>query len=392
MKWRCPHCRDALIRTPIEDAVFWMCISCRGRLATVPDLNRRFSGEATEKLLSQALLALPSESRVCPVCDLPFSAIKVAGTEKPVELDVCSPCKLVWFDSDEFRHVERLERPFHPPVPAPQPRKVPALAGVGTKPAPSASRAPAISASSGTQSAKAIPAPSASPLEDEPDGDLAYVTSNDSWWHYFLTFLSLPVEHKQTFVERNPMMTWGIAASMVIFTLMALSDPMTIFELGLIPDQPFRLAGMTFVTSFFLHDGWLHLIFNLYYFWVYGDNVEDYLGHGKFLLLLGLASLSGDLLHAMFYPDGGIPMVGASCGISGVMLFYALRFRKAKIKIMLFFRIFRIPASWDILFWVAIQAISAVVQVSHVGSVSYLGHFGGAAAGTAFYYWDQRKR
>ncbi len=162
---------------------------------------------------------------------------------------------------------------------------------------------------------------------------------------------------------------------------------------GLIPAEVDRLYGLTLLTSLLLHGGMLHLAGNMYYLLVFGDNVEDYLGHGRFLVLIGLAALIGAIAHVALDPRSEVPVIGASGGISGLLVFYGLRFPRAKIGFMLgwYFRWVRVPALGFIVFWLLLQGLTAWQQIAGLTSVSALAHLGGAAVGVWFWLvWRER--
>jgi len=141
------------------------------------------------------------------------------------------------------------------------------------------------------------------------------------------------------------------------------------------------------LTSFLLHGGILHLVSNMYFLLVFGDNVEDALGKAGYLGLIVAAALVGDLLHVIFDPRPQIPVVGASGGISGVILYYALKFPRAALGILLrilfYFRWVSLPAYVYVGFWVLLQILGAFQQVAGVTNVSALAHLGGASVGAA---------
>lgn len=125
----------------------------------------------------------------------------------------------------------------------------------------------------------------------------------------------------------------------------------------------------------------------VYFLFVFGDNVEDALGKGRYLAVLLLAALVGDLGHIAFDPRAEIPLIGASGGISALVLFYALKYPRARLGILfwIFFyvRWLRIPAYAYVGFWVVLQLLGAYQQVAGVTNISALAHLGGAAVGVA---------
>lgn len=147
------------------------------------------------------------------------------------------------------------------------------------------------------------------------------------------------------------------------------------------PGTPWR----TLVTSMFLHGGWLHLLGNLWFLWVFGNNVEDAMGHGRFAAFYLLAGLAAAGAQVAVEPGSAIPMVGASGAISGVMGAYAILYPRVRIHtlvvlVVFFFRV-AVPA-WVMLgYWFLLQL--AGTSVEQVGGVAFWAHAGGFLAGAA---------
>jgi membrane associated rhomboid family serine protease len=156
-------------------------------------------------------------------------------------------------------------------------------------------------------------------------------------------------------------------------------------DYGLIPALAGRWHGLTFFTSFFLHAGVFHLIGNLYFLCICGDNVEDFLGWPRYLLLIVLAAFAGDLLHLVADPRSNIPSIGASGGIAGVIVFYALQFPHIRLGFLFrywfYFRWIRLPAWFALVLWLLFQFIDAGQQLTGASAVSSLAHLGGAVVG-----------
>ena len=154
---------------------------------------------------------------------------------------------------------------------------------------------------------------------------------------------------------------------------------------GLIPAQATRMHGLTFVTSFFLHAGIIHLVGNMYFLLVFGDDVENFLRPLRYIALIAIAAFVGDLVHIASAPNSTIPCIGASGGIAGVITFYALAFPQAKIgflwRYFYYFRWIRLPAWFVFVLWILFQIIGAYEQKIGISSVSSFAHLGGAAVG-----------
>lgn len=139
------------------------------------------------------------------------------------------------------------------------------------------------------------------------------------------------------------------------------------------------------LTSMFLHGGWMHLLGNMLFLWIFGDNLEDEMGHFPFLAFYLAAGLGAAGLQILADPYSQIPMIGASGAIAGVMGGYLLLFPRAKVDVffifIVFFRIIPVPAWLTLGFWFAIQIVSGSLTPTTEGGVAHWAHVGGFAAG-----------
>ncbi|WP_299776911.1 rhomboid family intramembrane serine protease [uncultured Roseobacter sp.] len=144
-------------------------------------------------------------------------------------------------------------------------------------------------------------------------------------------------------------------------------------------------GGYTLVSSMFLHGGWMHLAGNMLFLYIFGDNIEDEMGHLGYLLFYGAAGIAAGWMQYLSAPGSTVPMVGASGAIAGVMGGYLLLFPKAKVDILIifivFFRIFPIPAWIMLAVWFALQFLGGVGSDPDAGGVAYWAHAGGFVAG-----------
>jgi membrane associated rhomboid family serine protease len=155
---------------------------------------------------------------------------------------------------------------------------------------------------------------------------------------------------------------------------------------GIVPD---RLRVSSMLTSMFLHGGWLHLIGNMWFLWVFGRNVEDLIGSGRFFIFYILCGLAAAVVHVFFNPYSRVPTVGASGAIAGVMGAYVIKFPRARITtlvpIFIFITTMEIPAVFLLLYWFAIQFFSGVGSIGYSqvssGGVAWFAHVGGFLAG-----------
>ncbi len=224
----------------------------------------------------------------------------------------------------------------------------------------------------------------------QPKAKSGWGAGPTEFWHWMPALLGFPVEDEQPLgrrqVDAKPWFTWTLAIGITLVSLLAMFDLRAVInDYGLIPSEFDRLHGLTWLTSFFLHGGLLHLIGNVYFLVVFGDNVEKCLGTLEFFMLLVLATLCGDFVHILLDPDSTVPCIGASGGISGVIAFYALRFPKQQLAMMFwfFFKTYwwRMSAVWMFAIWVVLQCVIAGQQMVGISKVSGGAHLGGALVG-----------
>jgi membrane associated rhomboid family serine protease len=149
------------------------------------------------------------------------------------------------------------------------------------------------------------------------------------------------------------------------------------------------LTFLTLVTSMFLHGGWLHLGGNMLYLWVFGDNVEDKFGHGRFLVFYLICGITATMLHIFMEPASTVPTIGASGAISGVLGAYILMFPRTRvltlIPIFIFIQLAELPAFIILGFWFVLQFINGMVSLGYatsgMGGVAWWAHIGGFIAG-----------
>ena len=155
-------------------------------------------------------------------------------------------------------------------------------------------------------------------------------------------------------------------------------------------------AGITVLTSMFLHGGFLHLGGNMLYLWIFGNNIEDIMGHGRFIVFYLLAGLAAVFAHAVTAPESTVPMIGASGAISGVLGAYLLLFPKARVQVLLllgvFTRIVPVPAVVVLGFWFVVQILNGVFSLGGPGGgVAWFAHIGGFVTGLALIKIFQRR-
>lgn len=158
---------------------------------------------------------------------------------------------------------------------------------------------------------------------------------------------------------------------------------------GAVPYNLFHPASpavyLTLISSMFLHGGIAHILGNMMFLWVFADNVEDRLGHVKFLFFYLICGVAGALLHAATAAASRIPMVGASGAISGVLGAYILLYPRARILTLVpigfFMRTAYLPAFFFLGIWIVYQVLLGLLSIGSGTGVAYFAHIGGFAAG-----------
>jgi membrane associated rhomboid family serine protease len=196
--------------------------------------------------------------------------------------------------------------------------------------------------------------------------------------------------------RRPPVVMWGILATCLLVFLyeLGLTEPELAWLFRTFGVVPARLLGpeppyFTLVTSLFLHGGWVHLLGNMLYLWIFGNNVEDAMGHGRFTVFYLLCGFAAAAVQVAFQPDSPVPMVGASGAIAGVLGAYLVLFPHARILALVplgfFTQLTEVPAVLFLPLWFLLQLLyglaSLGVQTQLGGGVAFWAHVGGFVAG-----------
>ena len=203
--------------------------------------------------------------------------------------------------------------------------------------------------------------------------------------------------------RKTPIITISlILINIVVFIYeLSLGDALEplIFQFGVIPaavaswpqsDVSFLAVVIPFLTSIFLHGGWLHVIGNMWYMWIFGDNIEDRLGHFNFLIFYLLCGLGAGVVHTILNINSTVPSVGASGAIAGVLGAYLVSYPFARVStlvpIFIFIQVIEIPALIVLGFWFVMQffngtAALAEASVRDTGGVAWWAHVGGFVIG-----------
>jgi membrane associated rhomboid family serine protease len=216
--------------------------------------------------------------------------------------------------------------------------------------------------------------------------------------------------HDDNPTELAPVLTIGFIAVCVLVFFWQLSlDPdgqrAAFFAFGVVPAVLFDLRqlppeldlippALSIVTSMFMHGGWMHIIGNMLFLWIFGNNVEDAMGHARFVLFYLICGIAAALAQAVPNPESTIPMVGASGAIAGVLGAYLLLYPHARVLVGVplgfYLHTMRLKAGWVLGFWFAVQMISSLSAGDGPG-VAWYAHLGGFVAGMALVPLFKRK-
>ncbi len=209
--------------------------------------------------------------------------------------------------------------------------------------------------------------------------------------------------------QRTPVVTWAlIAVNVVVFlgtAMLGRSELERLFLLGGLVPARFTDAAwaasaglppagpLPVFTCMFLHGGWFHLISNMWVLWIFGDNVEGRMGHGRFVAFYLLAGVAASLAHGVINPTSTLPTVGASGAIAGVLGAYMILFPRSRVLTLIpicFYPLFvQLPATLFLGFWFVSQLLNGTAQAAAgaVGGVAWWAHIGGFVAGLGLVRW-----
>lgn len=208
----------------------------------------------------------------------------------------------------------------------------------------------------------------------------------------------------------KPIVTVGliIACTLVFVWQLSLGDQIqhVVYGLGVIPSVLFDIKSLppelalvppwtTVFTSMFLHGGWMHLIGNMLYLWIFGNNIEDAMGHGRYVVFYLLCGVAAVAAQALPNVDSETPMIGASGAISGVLGAYLLLYPHARVLVAIpigfYLHTTRLPAGWVLIFWFVLQLLSQLLSGNQEGGVAFGAHIGGFVAGMALIPFFKRR-
>ena len=198
----------------------------------------------------------------------------------------------------------------------------------------------------------------------------------------------LPIGDDNSGARTFPIVTYVLIALNVLFFFVELGGgDAFVKEWAFVPSRFLANPSAdapTLFTSMFMHAGWLHLGGNMLYLWIFGDNVEDRLGHGTFLVFYLLCGLAATFAQLLFSAGSNVPNLGASGAIAGVLGSYLLLFPNGRVRVLQGQQVVQMPAIAVLGFWIVLQLFSgmgSIANTAETGGVAYMAHIGGFAAG-----------
>ena len=363
MPYKCPRCEDSYLKEELfNKKISFTCEKCHGYFITIHALNSFPQAKEFTKLLWQGAKYGDYPNGIkCPECGQFTKQVTFEINNQDVDIDICTSCQFVWFDHQELNYVNTKTDEDELP-----------------------------------QKFKEIVARRKVEMEENKSENTFYVADEKyfSFSDYLLSLLNLPIEENQSILKTKPIITWFLCALITIIFFLSLIDKNQIVNtFGFIPNQAFRFYGITIITSALLHSNIFHLLGNLYFLFIFGDNVEDFLGKKKYILLIILSEIGSTILHCLLEPKNNIPLIGSSGFISGILAAYTILFPKVKLAFRLFYNnmytLFTTRHLWISLpvwlvfsFWIITQIILSIY--SSKSHVAYFAHLGGILVGSIF--------
>lgn len=387
----CPDCRERLSGSLQRFGANWTCTKCGGRSIDFSWVREHGGEELVEWFLAPARRDISRNHDSCPMCGDKMQDIPFPIEAQTIQFVVCPRCRLVWFSATSLQVLAK---------------EFPDLCRSLSSPSQNLSEDSTFTPESiqklSARQHEGRKGSISSPGKNSPEEPLlgASLSREEpavrSRWQWIAGLLGMPIERGTPRRLSKPWITWAIAG---IITIVSFDTSLRLdhyaFQYGWVPALWWRYGGLTLITSFFIHGGFAHLLGNLYFLLVFGDNVEDYLGWRRYTLLLILATITGNLLHSLSASDWFIPAIGASGGISGIVVFYGLTFPRTKITVLtrsFLFVPIRLNAFTAMCVWIVFQFIGVLKQFYAISDISSLAHLGGGIVGFGFWWLYRSKR
>lgn len=360
---KCPVCSCRLRQVKSRNVVVDICSNCSGiwydsgelhiflrDLVKSPDIPAKQT-KLFQRIEVETTDHSAVESRMCPKCDLAMKTFNYAY-DSNVFVDKCSQCEGIWTDAGEVKQIARHLKE--------DPRAL-------------------VVAQDIVKQHKCL-----NELDEWADLAGSFSGPVSPIW-LFMPKIIIPLGDDNE-REKFPAITLSIislCAAVFLIQVFTVSDPQSfVNQYGFVPAN-FWSIGL--ITSMFLHGGWLHLLGNMYFLWIFGDNVEERLGYWGYLIFYLAGGIAASILHALFNMYSPIPAIGASGAISAVMGAYLFFFPKVKLRLFCICRVVVIPVYLYLGIWFLFQLLYSILSVSNltISNVAWFAHIGGFVFGVA---------
>jgi membrane associated rhomboid family serine protease/Zn-finger nucleic acid-binding protein len=367
---KCPSCSGKLREIKSKTALVDICLSCRGiwfDSGEFVDFARKLSESDKISSLKVRLFELrkvhtletvKETLKLCPRCNIAMKRFNYSY-DSNIFLDKCSNCQGIWTDGGEIQQVARYLKDD------------PRIKTIGKDLVEHRKNIEELKSWGGLGKALVMPV---------------------SPFILYMPKIILPLSDENP-RERFPFLTISLITMCVAFFISQayfIDDLQTFFYFyGFVPKHFFDIG---LITSMFLHANILHLLGNMFFLWIFGDNVEDRFSRLGYIIFYLFCGLTASVLHTVFYFNSSTPAIGASGAISGVMGAYLIFYPKAEIKILFIYRIIRVPAYFYLVLWFIFQLTFALTTFASntTTGIAWFAHIGGFVFGGLVAYFKKR--
>jgi membrane associated rhomboid family serine protease/Zn-finger nucleic acid-binding protein len=367
---KCPSCSGRLREVKSKTALVDICLDCKGiwfdsgefvDFARSLTENPKLSPTETrlfEPRKVHTLEKVKEQTKACPRCNLAMKRFNYSY-DSNVFLDKCPNCQGIWTDGGEMRQVARYLKDD------------PRVKAIGKDLADHKRNMQELQSWGGFGRTMGMPV---------------------SPYILYMPKIILPLSDENP-RERFPVLTISIiTVCIAAFMSQAyfVSDLKPFFNsYGLVPKNFFSIG---LITSIFLHAGIIHLIGNMLFLWIFGDNVEDRFSRLGFIIFYLSSGFTASVLHTLFHLNSSVPAIGASGAVSGIMGAYLIFYPEAEVKILFIYKIIRVPAFLYLLIWFVFQLFFALMTYTSdaASGVAWFAHIGGFVFGCLVAYFKKR--
>jgi membrane associated rhomboid family serine protease/Zn-finger nucleic acid-binding protein len=371
----CPISGFRMRQARARGGSFWYCPHSRGRAVTLEMAKKFLGDDAARELWVRSEFKYRPSQTLCPSCTRPMRQVSTPGWMGAGEIDVCRLCHFIWVNPGDF-----------PAVPQPEDLITPAGDSTLLKDKGDAAKDFLLLKESAAEAKDTI-------VGQGPDEFLRRLPA----------FLGLPVELENPRRVSSFWVTAGLSLAMIALHFISAASNLSLTRsLGFYPSDPLRNAGANMIASIFLHGSWFHLFFNIYFFLMFSDDVEEDLGFWKYSLFIVSIALVCSVSMVLLSANPDSPHVGLSGVVMAFMTYYAFQFPKARLAYIFpvvhtlsvgggsawirTFKWYRVPVWIVFAFYVLKDLIQYLIsERNHLTYVSHSAHLGGIVAGLAFW-------